>query len=268
MIKAAFFDIDGTLLSFQTHRVSTGTLRAFDRLHRAGIRTFISTGRPRVLIPSLPLHFDGHVTMNGGRVYTLQNTPATGIPPIDKILVANPIPLADSEAYLRLAEERGVCLMVFTAEEMYVSQVNDTAIRLHQSLDIPMPTVAPISELHDKEAYQIISITPPQMDAELSALMPSCHMPRWSDVFTDIVNRTNSKASGLEAICHHYGIQQQETLAFGDGGNDIDMLRWAGIGVAMGNAADDVKQAADRVTADVDHEGIEQAVEEILSASL
>lgn len=46
MIKAAFFDLDGTLVSFKTHQVSEGTIRAFDRMHALGIRTFLSTGAP------------------------------------------------------------------------------------------------------------------------------------------------------------------------------------------------------------------------------
>ena len=61
------------------------------------------------------------------------------------------------------------------------------------------------------------------------------------------------------------GIEQAETIAFGDGANDIEMLQWAGIGIAMGNAADTVKDAADMVTTDVDNEGIEHAVNEILA---
>ncbi len=49
-------------------------------------------------------------------------------------------------------------------------------------------------------------------------------------------------------------------MAFGDGGNDIDMLRFAGVGVAMGNAGEEVRQAADYVTDDVDHDGIQNAL--------
>ena len=81
MIRAAFFDIDGTLLSFKTHKVSEGTIRAFDSLHRKGIRTFISSGRPMVLIPEMPVSFDGYVTMNGGYCFVGDN-----------VLLQRPIP--------------------------------------------------------------------------------------------------------------------------------------------------------------------------------
>lgn len=253
MIKAAFFDIDGTLLSFRTHRVSQGTIRAFAKLHAAGIRTFLSTGRPLVLIPPMPLQFDGHVTMNGGLVFTPS-----------QLLLSNPIPQTDSEAWLHHAASHQICTMLFTADGMMASQINDTARTIRDQLQFPMPPVVDIQQMHHTVAHQIIALIPPEADAEIAQLMPHCHLPRWSNLFTDIVHRNNSKAVGLQAICQHFGIRQEETIAFGDGGNDIPMLQWAGIGIAMGNAADNVKAAADFVTSDVDHEGIEQAINSLL----
>ncbi|MBR2958251.1 MAG: Cof-type HAD-IIB family hydrolase [Bacteroidales bacterium] len=253
MIKAAFFDIDGTLLSFKTHRVSEGTIRAFGRLHRAGVRTFISTGRPMVLIPPMPVDFDGHITMNGGLVFTPRET-----------LLSNPIPQADTERWLDYAQKHNLCTMIFTVDSMLVTQVNAYATAIRDQLGFQMPPVVPIGEMRGLQAYQLIAVMPPAADDEVARLMPGCRLPRWCDAFTDIVAAGNSKAEGMAAICRHFGINRQDTLAFGDGANDIEMLRWAGTGVAMGNAADIVKQAADMVTLDVDNEGIEHAVNQIL----
>ena len=108
------------------------------------------------------------------------------------------------------------------------------------------------------------AIMPGEMDATVAELLPHCRLPRWHPYFTDIVAEDNSKAHGMEAICRHFGIRQEETLAFGDGANDIEMLEWAGIGVAMGNADDIVKKHADQITTDVDNEGIENAINQIL----
>jgi len=69
----------------------------------------------------------------------------------------------------------------------------------------------------------------------------------------------------MEAICNHFGIRQEETVAFGDGANDIEMLEWAGVGVAMGNAEQVVKNHADMVTTTVDEEGIEYAVNQLIT---
>ena len=66
MIKALFFDIDGTLVSFNTHTIPQSTLNAIAELRKKGIKLFISTGRPRVAIDNLGnLEFDGYITMNG-----------------------------------------------------------------------------------------------------------------------------------------------------------------------------------------------------------
>lgn len=252
MIKAAFFDIDGTLLSFTTHRVSSGTIRAFERLHQAGVRTFLSTGRPEVLIPTMPVSFEGKITMNGGLVIA-----------DEQILFSNPIRDVDLQAWLDIAEEKHLCTMVFTKDSMFLTQPNEVGLKLRNQLEFEMPPVVKIGQMRGLTAYQIIAIMPGEMDGPVGQRLPHCRLPRWHPYFTDIVADGNSKARGMEVICRHFGIRQEETLAFGDGANDIEMLEWAGIGVAMGNAADEVKKHADHVTTDVDNEGIETAINEL-----
>ena len=254
MIKAAFFDIDGTLLSFETHRVSEGTIRAFDTLHRHGVRTFISSGRPMVLIPPMPVSFEAHITMNGGYVFTR-----------DQVLLSNPIPDGDLDAWLDFAKQYNICTMIFTADSMMLAQPNEAGHKLRNQLEFTMPPVVDIEAMRSARVYQIIALMPAELDYRVGALLPHCRLPRWHPAFTDIVASGNSKAMGMEAICRHFGIRQDETLAFGDGGNDIEMLQWAGIGVAMGNAEQMVKDCADMVTADVDNEGIEQAVNKLFA---
>ena len=70
-----------------------------------------------------------------------------------------------------------------------------------------------------------------------------------------------TKATGLTWLADHYGVAQDETIAFGDMPNDIEMLRWAGRGVAMGNAADTVKEAADEVTTPNHQAGVATVLE-------
>ncbi len=253
MIKAAFFDIDGTLLSFSTHRVSPGTIRAFNKLHQAGVRTFLSTGRPDVLIPEMPVTFEAKITMNGGLVFTPE-----------KVLLSNPIRDKELQAWLNLARDKHLCTMIFTKDNMFLAQPNEIGLKLRNQLEFEMPPVVDIDEMRGHTAYQIIAIMPSEMDSAVGELLPHCRLPRWHPYFTDIVSFDNSKARGMEAICHHYGIRQEETIAFGDGANDIEMLEWANIGIAMGNADEKVKKHADLITTDVDNEGIENAVNKLL----
>ena len=73
-----------------------------------------------------------------------------------------------------------------------------------------------------------------------------------------------NKGAALEALCRQLGVKMEETVAFGDGTNDLTMLRAAGLGVAMANAAPEVKAAADRVTDDNEHAGVAKVINEIL----
>lgn len=72
----------------------------------------------------------------------------------------------------------------------------------------------------------------------------------------DLVEREASKAAGLKKLCDYYNIEESECVAFGDSMNDIEIIRSAGIGIAMGNAIDEVKEAADFVTSDIASDGI------------
>ena len=85
-------------------------------------------------------------------------------------------------------------------------------------------------------------------------------MPRWHPLFTDLIPEGSSKAVGIECLLKHFGIRREETMAFGDGANDIEMLDYVGTGVAMGNAADIVKAHADYVTDSSDDDGIANAL--------
>lgn len=250
MIKTAFFDIDGTLVSFLTHQVSEGTVRAFDRLHRQGIRTFISTGRPECLIPPMPVTFDGYVTMNGG--YCFMG---------DRVLYKNPIPQAEADRWLRYVMDNNLCTMIFTEHEMFVNTYdNPVANALCDEIKFQMPPLLPLEEMYGREVYQFIGVMDASRDAEVENSLPHCRLPRWHSLFTDIINEDNSKAVGIESILRHLGVGREECICFGDGANDIEMLEYCGIGVAMGNAPEEVRSHADYVTTSVDDEGIEQAL--------
>ena len=75
-----------------------------------------------------------------------------------------------------------------------------------------------------------------------------------------MIPKQGGKTAGIESILKHYGIKKEEIMAFGDAENDIEMLQYAQIGVAMGNADDEVKEAADYVTDMVDSDGIYKAL--------
>ena len=97
-------------------------------------------------------------------------------------------------------------------------------------------------------------------EKEIRPSIPTCEIGRWYPSFADITAKGDTKQKGIDEIIRYFGIKLEETMAFGDGGNDITMLRHAAIGVAMGQAKEDVKAAADYVTAPIDEDGISKAM--------
>ena len=111
---------------------------------------------------------------------------------------------------------------------------------------------------------QILQLTPffsAEYEKEIMEKMPGCVSGHWNPAFTDITAEQADKGKGLEAMAQYLDLNISETMAFGDGGNDESILRRAGIGVAMGNAGDEARAAADYITTSVDDDGVKNALE-------
>jgi len=115
-------------------------------------------------------------------------------------------------------------------------------------------------EATSKEIIQMTPFITEEEEKEIRPSIPTCEIGRWYPSFADITAKGDTKQKGIDEIIRYFGIKLEETMAFGDGGNDITMLRHAAIGVAMGQAKEDVKAAADYVTAPIDEDGISKAM--------
>ncbi len=93
--------------------------------------------------------------------------------------------------------------------------------------------------------------------------MPHSKVVWWSPEFCDIIPATGGKEHGMLRFIEKYGLKAEDSIAFGDGNNDVEMLRYAGIGVALGNGSDDVKAAGDYVTSDIDEDGVFKALQHL-----
>lgn len=259
MNKALFFDIDGTLVSFQTHRIPASAVEAIARAKEAGCRIFIATGRPRVLINNLEALeqrqlIDGYVTMNGAYCFADGQT-----------LYKSPIPLADVKTIVEYCAERDIPCIVVGENDVCVCRPDDR-VRLifneYLKVTAPIPATPPEEVLGSgKEVFQLTPFINEDEEREIAPRITQCEVGRWHPAFADITAKGNTKQRGIDEIIRHFGLRLEDTVAFGDGGNDIPMLRHAAIGIAMGNARDEVKAAANHVTATVDEDGIAKGIE-------
>lgn len=252
MIKAVFFDIDGTLVSFKTHLVPRSTVHALDLLRKKGIKVFIATGRHRGSINNLGnLEFDGYVTLNGGYVIAGKND----------VIYKHSIPDKDIEALIRYQEKEGRFPCAFVQEHEIFMNYTDEAVKdVFRLLNFPAPPIRPMEEISGRTVYQLIAFFTAEQEKRIMPILSHCESTRWNPLFTDVVPKGSSKRIGIDKMLEHFHIEPDECMAFGDGGNDIAMLEHAGIGIAMGNAADDVMKSAGYVTTSVDDNGIYNAL--------
>lgn len=262
MVKAIFFDIDGTLVSFKTHRVPQSTLDALRQLREKGVKLFIASGRSPANIDFLqeqiPFRFDGYVLMNGqycvddgGRVLHKQAFPREAIARVLPFFEKHDIPCTFMEIdrfYMNWTGPR--------VEEMCRALGIATAVSAENA-------VADQRQALNNDIYQLdvyLRGDETELEEEFFRLIPEAKSARWCPWFMDVIPAEGGKPRGMEAICAAYGYDMADTMAFGDGGNDITMLRAAGIGVAMGNSTDEVKAAADYATDDIDADGVAKAL--------
>lgn len=251
MIKAVFFDIDGTLVSFRTHSVPESAVDALGALRRRGVRLFIATGRHYADLNNLgPLSFDAYVTLNGQYCYDDRG-----------VIYKNSIRREDVAAVVSCIEREPFACMFIEEHRMYMNLMDDRAREAQRLINFSDPDIRPARTALGADIYQMMPFVGPERGDALMRELRYARSTRWNPIFMDVVPAGGSKRVGIEAVMRAYGIDRSETMAFGDGQNDIEMLRHAAVGVAMGDAAEEVRRAADYATASVDEDGIARALE-------
>ena len=255
MIKAVFFDIDGTLVSFNTHKVSDSSKEAIKILKEKGIKVFIATGRIKMHINNVDdLEFDGYITVNGFDCYIG-----------DKSIYRHSIAKEEVYSlidYLKNKEQFPCSIMM--AKGVFINYITDGVAKYLESINLKINVAENYYDFLEENIDDILQINlfvDENKEKELmSKIFKNCESSRWHPALTDVNTKGGGKHIGIDKIIEYYGIDLSETMAFGDGGNDASMIKHAAIGVAMGNANESVKRIADYITDDVDNDGIYKAL--------
>lgn len=253
MIRALFLDVDGTLISFRTHEVPASALEALHRAHARGVRLFIATGRAVGDLAGLEeIPYDGVVALNGADCLMRDG----------EVVARHLIPRAEFEQAMALSAEMDFPVGLELNDGIFVNRVTPVVEEVARLVAHPVPEVVDLRRLFDRgDCCQMCFYVDPELEKRVMARLPSMVATRWCPIFTDVNLRGIDKATGMAEFAERFGLGAAETMAFGDGGNDVPMLRAAGIGVAMGGACDEALRAADWVTATVDDDGIRRALE-------
>ena len=243
--RIAFFDIDGTLVSFKTHAMSESTKRALDILRRNGIKIVISTGRSYTEMPvELRNGFDAYATKNGQRCFCGRELYRdVALDPSDVAVIVDQV------------REGRYDVLVTLGDREFVNALSPRAVKLSEQVKITYE-VDDIQLALENPVYQFCVFVDPVDEQQFLCKMKASTTTRWTPLACDVVPIQGGKNYGVRATLDYFGLTPEEAIAFGDGDNDLSMLQAVGTGVAMGNAGDRLKAAADYVTDDVDSDGL------------
>lgn len=275
-IKAIALDIDGTLTNDEKV-VTARTRGALLAAQRSGVRLILSSGRPiqglRALAAELDLPANGGllVAFNGAHVVDARTDEVLFDQPMD------PSALASLVGHMR---EFDVIPWITEDSRLYVERGMRHVITYRgEPLDI-VEYERKMCDLELHEVDDLLEVCGTPQDKLLCASEPEYLQQHWramygpftdelsgmftADFYFEFMAPGIDKGRALAGALPKLGIDASEVIAFGDGQNDVSMLRWAGTGVAMGNAADEAKAAADMVTASNNEDGIALALAEFL----
>ena len=262
MIKLIALDLDGTLTDDKKN-ITPHTLEALMQVQRQGVRVVLASGRPpfgmRPLARQLHLEQYGGIILcyNGGHVEDC----ATSEVYVERQLPEDVLPLLH-----RFQQESGMTLMTYYEDKIYTEHPDDQYVGISAYnnkmqvvglTDFVSQVPRPLNKClmvgpHDKQV-----VWEEKIREATSSHLYVCHSTPY---FIEILPKGIDKGPSLISLGERLGIAPTEIMSVGDSNNDVQMLRMSGIGVAMGNADDDIKQVADFVTLDNNSDGVAHAL--------
>lgn len=256
--KVLFFDIDGTLLEGNRgiETIPEGALKELRRLQAQGHKLFVSSGRPKAMINDYLLNvgFDGFILANGGYVE------------IDgKSIFENRMDYDLCVKTTQMLEDLNCDYMLETADSIYIDPkfdelygffskvgMKDMFQREFDKFDVLKRTIKIEANVLDKDRKKLEDYLSHKFGSVIT------HDEHGSENSFEFFSPTMSKAIGVQKVLEYYNLEQKDTYAFGDGTNDIEMIEYCQVGVAMGNAVDALKEKADIICHSIEDNGLEE----------
>jgi len=242
-----------------------GTRDALTRTRASGVHVVIVTGRMfRAVRPYLEqARLDDLVVCYQGAVVA---DPANG-----EFLLHLPVPLAEAREVMDAVLAAGFHLNCYVDDQLYVAEVTPEARRYADFQHLEIHAVGDLRAWLDRPPTKLVAVGDPDaLDALEKELKPRfagrLFISKSLPYFLEFAHPEVSKASGLAFVAERDGFGPEQTVACGDGENDRELLDWAGFGVAVANAHEDVLARADLVVPSVQEEGVALLLETYLDS--
>lgn len=254
--KILFIDIDGTLMCPERKYLTPKSIFLLKKLQEKGVLVVATTGRgfaairPQVLggiIPDYSVCFNGACVLDGE----------------GNILYGHPMSEEQMDILCRLAEKNNLSLG-FSFLDGYYTYYRDALFReFYRQTNGDMECLLDGTDhlRHGKDMpYCGWGMVPLDIAEEFNRRGYGLHMVPFKEISHDICQSGMNKATGAGLLIESLGVSWKDTIAIGDGENDCELLRSAGVGIAMGNAVEKARAAADYITGDVKEDGAAEAI--------
>ncbi|MGI5959775.1 MAG: Cof-type HAD-IIB family hydrolase [Massiliimalia sp.] len=259
--RVLVLDIDGTLTNSQKE-VTPKTRQALETVQKNGVTVVLASGRPFPGIEpiakeiGLPEYGGYILSFNGGNISNARD---------GKVVYQKTLPTPVIPRLTQFAKEHGIGILSYDKEAIVTSDPENPYVQIESRIN-----KMPVRKVEDLSAYLTYPTNKCLMvgDGELmgnlepvaAKLFPELNIYRSEPYFLECMPQSIDKAHSLEKLLDYLGYTKEQMVACGDGFNDLSMIEYAGLGVAMSNAQPVVKQAADYITGSNDHDGVAMVI--------
>lgn len=266
MYKLVAIDMDGTLLRGD-HTISPKTKEKLIEAKNSGVKIVITSGRPIEGLKNYleELNFVGEeeylIAYNGGMVYNTKD-----------FSVISEIGLKgkDIKDINKLAKKLGVNLHGYSDRGLLIEERTELSEEEINIVNIKENIINFDTEIDDNETVvKGILVASPEKIDEITNKIPNEYFEKYNIVrsvpfMLEVLNKECHKANGIQKLCEYLNLSRDEVIAIGDAANDQEMIKFAGLGVAMGNASDEIKGIADYVTDTNENDGICKVIDKFI----
>lgn len=256
--KMIALDIDGTIVD-KNEKIHISTVKTIKKAIEKGVIVTLSTGRMFPSAKAIANKFNINnplIVYNGAEIRN---------PLDDSFWFSQYLPLDISKEIINFCNQNNLYLQLYEKDSIVVEKIVDKT-RIDPDLEF-----AKCKEVGNLLYYDIqpcpkmMIVTESQKTFEIEKLLISrfnnkIHITRSKPYLIEIIHPMVSKAKSLKILANKLNIKQEEIIAIGDGDNDIEMIKWAGLGVAVGNGTDKLKSFADYITVEEYNLGVEEAI--------
>ena len=260
-IRLVAMDLDDTLLR-DDWTIAPRVIKAIQKAQTQGVKMTIATGRMPIstrpyaeqLGVDVPV-----ITYHGAMIQQVLS---------GEILFRRVIPSALATEIVRDVAGRGIYAQIYLKDRVVTPQLNDWS-REYERISSVRIEQADLSILLSQEPEGVEKILLMAKESDLDQFAPrlrelygeKVHLTKSKPCFLEMTDCQVNKGVALAALAERFGIAREDVMAIGDSFNDLEMIKYAGIGVAMGNARSEIKEQADLVTASNEEDGVAEAIE-------